>query len=226
MMKLRSNAIIYGAVLCILVLFIATVAEARGRGGRGGGRSFSRSGPASRGSFSSRSHRTRQPTRQAKADRTQSARPSHTAAIGTERGNSRDRSGEKKQRDEGDREEAIKDHQDDRQEALKERQEDRQEAIEDVQEDRQDFIDDELDDNWDHDDDDFFAGVVVGGVLGGAAASASTSTSTTYIVHLPCTTSAVVVDGVSYYNCSSTWYKRVYSGSQVTYVAVNAPPGH
>ena len=60
MLNLKSNTFVYGALLCVFVLFVADFAEARGRGG--GGRSFSRSGPASHGGFSS-SART-QPSRQ------------------------------------------------------------------------------------------------------------------------------------------------------------------
>jgi len=217
MLKLRSNAVIYGVFLCIFILLLATVVEARGRGGRGGGRSFSRSGPASRGSFSSGSNRARKSTSQVNRSRqVKSAQASRGAHIGTARENPRDKSRDTKRPDKGDREEAKEKWQD----GKEQRQEDRQEAIKDRQEDRQDFIDDELDDHWD-DNDNFRAGVVVVGV--GAAAS---SISTTYIVNLPCTTTAVVVDGVSYYNCSSTWYQRGYSGSQVTYVVTKAPPGY
>ena len=109
--------------------------------------------------------------------------------------------------DEGDREE-IKEKW---QEKKEERQEKRQEAIKKLQENRQDFIEDRYDDHWDSHHG--FAAV-------GVAAT------TVYIVNLPCTTTAVVVDDVSYYKCSSTWYKRGYSGSQVVYVAVDAPPGY
>ncbi len=219
MLKLRSNAVIYGVILSIFVLCVATFAEARSRGG--GGRSISRSGPASRGSFSSRPSRTRQSPSQVKKTRqVKSAKANRGAQIGTVQENSQNKSRDTKRPDKGDREEAKEKWQDKKEE----RQEDRQEAIKDVQEDRQDFIKDELDDRWD-DNDDFFAGVVVGGAVVGAAAS-STSTSTTYIINLPCTTTAVVVDGVSYYNCSSTWYQRGYSGSQVVYIAVDAPPGY
>ncbi|GEM_PF-4111218 len=61
----------------------------------------------------------------------------------------------------------------------------------------------------------FYAGVVVGSAV-----------TTTHITTLPCTTKAVIVNGVTYYNCSSEWYQRGYAGSQVTYVVVKAPAGH
>ncbi len=42
---------------------------------------------------------------------------------------------------------------------------------------------------------------------------------------LSCATSTVVMDGVSYYRCGSTWYSRAYSGGNVTYVVVTPPAG-
>jgi hypothetical protein len=35
-----------------------------------------------------------------------------------------------------------------------------------------------------------------------------------------------VVNGVTYYSCGPTWYKRGYSGGSVTYIVVNAPAGY
>ncbi len=124
----------------------------------------------------------------------------------------------------------LKDRQDDRQEWLDKNREDIQEAIKDRQEDRQDFIDDQLDEHrydyhWDYHDDDFVAGVIVGGVVVGTAAAVAAG-STTAVTTLPCTAAAVVVDGVTYYHCDTTWYRRSYAGSQVTYIIVNPPPGH
>jgi hypothetical protein len=120
-------------------------------------------------------------------------------------------------------------HQENRQDWNNDNREDRQDHGRDRQDDRQDFIDDERDDNWDHhhndwDNGDFAAGVVVGGVIVGAAASRSVN-QVTYVTTLPCQATAVSVDGVSYYKCSSIWYQRGYAGSQVTYIQVAAPPG-
>ncbi len=42
---------------------------------------------------------------------------------------------------------------------------------------------------------------------------------------LSCASSAIVVDGVTYYNCGPTWYSRAYTGGNVTYVVVNPPAG-
>jgi hypothetical protein len=206
MLKFRPNSIAYGAILFVFVLFVADFAEARGRGGGGrggggrggGGRSFSRSGPASHGGFSSRA-RT-QPSRQMnRPSQGGASRPSQ----GKEQANTR----------QGNRENSGK-SQEDRQEWRDQSREDRQEAAKDRQEDRQDFIDDQHDDYWDdHHHYGYSGGIYVG-------------TSTTYITTLPCTTTAVIVNGVTYYNCSSTWYQRGYSGSSVTYVTVKAPAGY
>lgn len=43
---------------------------------------------------------------------------------------------------------------------------------------------------------------------------------------LSCSYRTVVVGGVTYYDCSGTWYQRGYQGSQVVYVVVAPPPGH
>ena len=121
-----------------------------------------------------------------------------------------------------------KERQEDRQEWADKSREDRQAAARERQEDRQDYVDDKYDDHWDHHhhwhhhDGDFAAGVIVGGAIAGAAKS----TSTTYVTTLPCSATAVVVNGVSYYNCSSVWYQRGHAGSQVTYIVVDKPPGH
>ena len=56
--------------------------------------------------------------------------------------------------------------------------------------------------------------------------AASAPVTTTYITTLPCQVNAVVVNGASYYNCSSTWYQRSYAGSQVTYITAGPPPGY
>jgi hypothetical protein len=40
---------------------------------------------------------------------------------------------------------------------------------------------------------------------------------------LPPSCSAVVVNGVTYQNCGSSWYQPQYAGTSVQYVVVNAP---
>jgi hypothetical protein len=130
-------------------------------------------------------------------------------------------------RDPGRLSENRRDSQDDRQEFRQDRQEDRQDFAEDRQDDRQDFIEDEVDD-WDRccfDDNggEFIAGALVGGAIGAAAAS---DNDTTYIVTLPCTTTAVLYDGSSFYNCAGTWYRQSYAGGEVVYIVTSAPPGY
>ncbi|MBW2398406.1 MAG: hypothetical protein JRG80_03940 [Deltaproteobacteria bacterium] len=43
---------------------------------------------------------------------------------------------------------------------------------------------------------------------------------------LSCASRTVVVNGISYYGCGSTWYNRAYAGGAVSYVVVAAPPGY
>ena len=219
MLKFRPKAIAYCAVLFVFVLFAADYAEARGRGGGGrggggGGRSFSRSGPASSGGFSSRA-RT-QPSRQVNRPSQGGAnRPSQGGATRPSQGGAaRPSQGKDMANDrQGNRENSGK-SQEDRQEWRDQNREDRQAAGKDRQEDRQDFVDDQRDDYWDdHRHYGYSGGIYVG-------------TTTSYITTPPCTTTADVVNGVTYYNCSSTWYQRGYSGSTVTYVTVKAPAGY
>lgn len=42
---------------------------------------------------------------------------------------------------------------------------------------------------------------------------------------LSCAPTTTMVGSTTYYDCSGTWYNRVYSGGKVSYVVVNAPPG-
>jgi hypothetical protein len=192
-------------VSSLTVPFVATDADARG--GRGGG--FSRGGVASGGGFSGGSARQNRQSSGREVNRQE--------ASGQHQGN---------------REDWSNDNREDRRDFKEGNREDWQDYGEDRQDDRQDFIDDELDDNWDHhnnhwdDDGDFAAGVIVGGVMVGAAAAASYNVNqVTYVTALPCQATAVSIEGVSYYKCSSVWYQRGYAGSQVTFIQVAAPPG-
>ena len=96
---------------------------------------------------------------------------------------------------------------------------------EDRQDDRQDFIEVEIDDDWDRCRGDC-GGVVAGVVVGAAIGAAATHDLHTVIYTLPCSTTAVMFNSVSYYNCSGVWYERVYSGGDVTYIVTTPPPGH
>jgi hypothetical protein len=85
-----------------------------------------------------------------------------------------------------------------------ERQQDRQERRDERREDRQDIIDDESNDE---NDDHYHSGGVA------------------YLTYAPCSTT-VVVDGSTYYHCSSTWYSRGYEGGDVVYIVTSAPAGY
>lgn len=52
----------------------------------------------------------------------------------------------------------------------------------------------------------------------GAAASSD------YVTSVPCATTEVV-NGSTYYHCSSTWYRRGYEGGEVVYIIVSPPAG-
>jgi hypothetical protein len=45
----------------------------------------------------------------------------------------------------------------------------------------------------------------------------------TYVTTLPCAGQAMVVNGVTYYQCSATWYSRGCQSGAIVYV-VGAPP--
>ena len=59
-----------------------------------------------------------------------------------------------------------------------------------------------------------------------ALVAAAASTHTTYITTLPCAPVTVLHAGVTYFNCATTWYQQAHAGGEVTYIVVEAPPGH
>ena len=258
MRSFKRVAVLVTLALFLGLLFVQGVEARRGGGGRGGGRSmsrsrmsrpsprrsFNRSGPASRGSFSGGRRarpapvkRTRpspsRGNRMTRPSQVKRARPSRTRDRVTN-GSRRNRDTTRRQDRMANREERRKNQSQRRkdraaegtskrqkaQEAWKDRQEDRQDFIEDIQEDRQDFIEDMYDDHWDHYHGHYYYGGVATGVVVGTAAAV------TYVTTLPCTAKVVDVNGVHYYSCGSTWYRRSYSGSQVTYIVVDPPPGY
>jgi hypothetical protein len=119
----------------------------------------------------------------------------------------------------GTRQENRTDRQGNRQEGMTDRQENRQDFRDDARDDWQDWGDDYYHGGWDDWDDWYPWGAVATGVAVGAAAYAIGTTFAT----LPCTTTAVVVGGVTYYQCGATWYQPAYAGGSVTYVVVGAP---
>jgi hypothetical protein len=50
--------------------------------------------------------------------------------------------------------------------------------------------------------------------------------SSNYVVTLSCTPTIVVANGVTYYNCDSTWYTRGNVSGDVVYVIGTAPAGY
>jgi hypothetical protein len=68
--------------------------------------------------------------------------------------------------------------------------------------------------------------VTPAGVAVGAAVAVGTAITASAFSAQNCTPTTVVVGDVSYYSCGGTWYTRQYSGGNVTYFVVNAPPGY
>ena len=70
--------------------------------------------------------------------------------------------------------------------------------------------------------------VGVGAVVAGPAGVASPATGPraygTAVAALPCDASSMSVNGITYYQCDSTWFTRSYVDGNVAYVVTN-PPG-
>lgn len=65
---------------------------------------------------------------------------------------------------------------------------------------------------------------VAAGVAFGTAAAVTAAAIGSVVYSVPPSCSTVVVNGISYSQCGSTWYAPRYSGTTVEYVVVN-PPG-
>ena len=74
-------------------------------------------------------------------------------------------------------------------------------------------------DRWGHP----IAAGAVAGVAAGAAAAATTAALGTTVAVLPPECSTVVVGGIGYSQCGSTWYQPYYSGTTVQYSVVSPP---
>jgi hypothetical protein len=74
-------------------------------------------------------------------------------------------------------------------------------------------------DRWGHP---IAAGAAVGAAAGVAGAVTSAALGSTVAV-LPPSCSTVVVDGIGYSQCGSTWYEPYYSGTTVQYMVVSPP---
>lgn len=64
---------------------------------------------------------------------------------------------------------------------------------------------------------------VAAGVAFGTAAAVTAAAIGSVVYSVPPSCSTVVVNGISYSQCGSTWYAPRYSGTTVEYVVVNAP---
>ena len=60
-------------------------------------------------------------------------------------------------------------------------------------------------------------------VATGVAVAATVAVIGSIVYTLPSNCTTIVTSGISYRQCGSTWYQPSYSGSDVTYVVVNAP---
>lgn len=211
-MRTKSSwvVLLVGAVFLLESILIG-VAEARGGGGRGGGGgggrggggrgggSFSRSSPASGGSFSSRPA-ARPSTRPGPSSRP--VQPSSRPAVSQRPGNSQIGSG---------------DRQENRQERREERRDERRDRLDQAHDDGHDDHDD---DYWD--DHYYYSGYGYSDVV-----VVGTTTETVYVETLPCDYATVVVNnGIQYYRCDSTWYRRGYEGGTVVYIVDSPPPGN
>jgi hypothetical protein len=74
-------------------------------------------------------------------------------------------------------------------------------------------------DRWGHP---IAAGAAVGAAAGVAGAVTSAALGSSIAV-LPPSCSTVVVDGIGYSQCGSTWYEPYYSGTTVQYMVVSPP---
>jgi len=48
----------------------------------------------------------------------------------------------------------------------------------------------------------------------------------TYVTALPCAGTEIIVNGVGYYQCGTTWYNRGYQSGSVVYMVSGPPPGY
>lgn len=80
----------------------------------------------------------------------------------------------------------------------------------------------DVDDDW-HDHDDWDDHPVARGVAIGTAAAVTAAAIGSIVYSVPPSCATVVVNGLAYQQCGSTWYQPQYAGSQVSYVVVNPP---
>ena len=181
-------------IVSVVSLLMMDFADAQ-RGGRGGGRSMSRGGPAASGSF----NRSR-----ARPQSSPSQRDSNRGGAGQRQGDRQDRGGQ--------RQDNRDDRQDNRQDRGDQRQDNRNDR-QDNRNDRQDNRDDRQDNRREHFDDrnEWYEDRWRRRAFVTAASWRS----------MNCNYTTVVSNGITFYDCSGVRYERVYRGSQVTYIIVN-----
>lgn len=229
------------SLVCVLTMLASQTADARGSGGARSG--FSRSSPASRGSFSSQSTVQRQgdgaviqsriarstggTADQPRTVRSASGVPASGGAQSA--GGVRSTEGAGQPRTAGDAQPVSA------QEMAAYRQQ--------FQAQNQDGFAER--DNWDERprpvDPDYDVPVtpVVPAVVVGAAAVArnraddyveyvnTVDDPTTYLTEMPCTIeAAMAVNDVTYYRCEKAWYKLGYQSGDVVYIQTDPPPGY
>ncbi len=112
------------------------------------------------------------------------------------------------------------------QEERTQRQGQRQDYRGEAREDWQDYGENWHDDHWDGYWDSYWGAAAVGTVAAATAYAIGTAITASAFYALPCTSTTVVVGGVTYHQCGTTWYQPAYSGGGVTYVVVNPPAGY
>jgi hypothetical protein len=196
-------------IVSVVSLVMMDFADAR-RGGRGGGRSMSRGGPAASGSFNrSRARPQRSPSQRDFSRGGTSQRPDSRQNRGDQRQGNRQDRGDQRQGDRQDRSDQRQDNMDERQDKRQDRNDQRQENIDERQDFRQDVYDDRreyYDDRNEWYEDRWRRRAFV------TAASWS---------RMNCAYTTVIVNGITYYDCGGVRYERVYRGSEVTYIIVN-----
>ena len=143
----------------------------------------------------------------------------------------------------GSRQTTSQENQTQRQSTSQENQGQRQSAAEQQQDDRQDYADEHYDGGAYYatprgvvvvdDDDDAAAALAVGMAVGtvvtaGAMHSATAANQAAAQSAQPapaCTMTQVEVGEETYYHCAPNWYQKAFTNGEMTYVAVNPPPG-
>jgi hypothetical protein len=128
------------------------------------------------------------------------------------------------QGDRGDRQDGRTDQRGDRQDDRTDQRGDRQDDRNDRWDQRTEYRQGQRSEIYEHYEDHHYSSSEFYEDRWRYAVGASLSMSTFH--SLSCTSTTVVVSGVTYYHCGSAWYQRGYSGGSTTYVVINAPPGY